>query len=474
MRFSDYFKIKRSRRDLWFDPVLSIDTPLFVDPFLLYAQEWGPFKGSHAEIIGFFNYVFKLIAAAQGKPSSLRYQKAIQALIFPEVQELCLGYTESGTRGSGSGRDLAKVIAGAIWEAIQAGTDEITHFEEISILRERIGADRISDITSGLLRRRLATYTAKVCSQHRIPVDTANYSRGFYDTNQEMWIPISAGLPRNPYSRRPVLLAPQRYLRHLPTINAHDFWDYCYFNENETIRKEFSYDVTSRVSKSEIIELARRHPELRRAYVENVEGRSPGPYDIELDEKGYVRWYDATAIYCQNRPLAFQITSETDFFKVVDQMVDEYRHFVENNAGWRLLWNDNGTRKGERAAQLLFLGIVKHYCQANNIDISREVNIGKGPVDFKVAIGYSFRALLELKLARNTKFWNGLSKQLPAYQRAERVKCGYFIVIVFSESDIQRVKEIQQVIGKVNQATGYAVKGIVIDARPEQPSASKL
>lgn len=474
MRFSDYFKIKRSRTDRWFDPILSIDTPLFLDPFLLYAQEGGPFKESHAEIIGFFNYVFKLIATAQGKPSSVRYQKAVQTLIFPEVQELCLGYTEGGTRGSGSGYELASVIAGAIWEAIQAGMEEITHFEEISILREGIGADRISDITAGLLKRRLVNYTTKIIRRHEIPVHEVNYSRGFYNVAQEMWIPLSAALPQNPYNKRPILLVPQRYLRHLPTVNAHDFWDYCYFNENETIRREFSYDVTRRVTKREIIQLARRHPELRRAYVENVEGRSPGPYDLELDEKGYVRWYDATAIYCQKRPLAFHITSEADFFKVIDQMVDEYRHFVENNAGWRLLWNDNGTSKGERAAQLLFLGIVKHYCQANNIDISREVNIGKGPVDFKVAIGYSLRALLELKLARNTKFWNGLSKQLPAYQRAERVKCGYFIVIVFSESDIERLKDIQQIIGKVNQATGYAIKGIVIDARPEQPSASKL
>jgi hypothetical protein len=75
-------------------------------------------------------------------------------------------------------------------------------------------------------------------------------------------------------------------------------------------------------------------------------------------------------------------------------MLDEFRNYIENNRGWSLLWNDNGIAKSEEAAQLLFLGIVKHYCRANNIDISPEVNIGRGPADFKISQGYEFRSLL--------------------------------------------------------------------------------
>jgi len=75
-----------------------------------------------------------------------------------------------------------------------------------------------------------------------------------------------------------VLLAPRKYLRELPTINADDFWEYCYSNENETLRNEFNYDVARHVSKEEVIRLARRHPEIRRAYLNFIEKQSPHPY----------------------------------------------------------------------------------------------------------------------------------------------------------------------------------------------------
>lgn len=35
MRFSEAFDIVRTHVDDWFDPNLSIDTPLFVDPIML-------------------------------------------------------------------------------------------------------------------------------------------------------------------------------------------------------------------------------------------------------------------------------------------------------------------------------------------------------------------------------------------------------------------------------------------------------
>jgi hypothetical protein len=66
MLFSECFKITQIPDDKWFDPVLSIDTPLFLDPFLIYAKEEGNFLGSHKEIIAFFNTIFKIIAQARG------------------------------------------------------------------------------------------------------------------------------------------------------------------------------------------------------------------------------------------------------------------------------------------------------------------------------------------------------------------------------------------------------------------------
>ena len=159
MKFSELFKLATTQADNWFDPVLSVDTPLFIDPFLIYDQERGPFRGSHAEIVRFFKQMFTLIAKSGGNKQSTRYLKAVDDLIFPEVAELCLGYTQSGTKGAGSGSELGRLMAGAIWDAIETGLHNIKHFEEVAILRENIGPDRISDATANLLRHRLAAYT---------------------------------------------------------------------------------------------------------------------------------------------------------------------------------------------------------------------------------------------------------------------------------------------------------------------------
>lgn len=66
MRFSELFEISRGTDEDWFDPVLVVDTKLFIDPFLIYAQETGHFRGSHQEVIAFFNDVFHLVAKTKG------------------------------------------------------------------------------------------------------------------------------------------------------------------------------------------------------------------------------------------------------------------------------------------------------------------------------------------------------------------------------------------------------------------------
>jgi hypothetical protein len=236
LKFSELYGVWRTREDEWFDPVLSVDTRLFIDPFLIYSKEGTCFRGSHSEIIAFFNQMFRLIAECRGARESLRYQKAVGDLVFPEVQELCLGYTEAGTGGLGSGGDSARLIADAIWEAIRSGLKKLRHFEEITILREGMGADRISDMTAGILRRRFASYTSAICRRHNVPTETVHYRRGSYDRRSQLWVPLDAQLPINPYNRKPILLVPRRYLRDLPTINADDFWDYCWVNENELLR----------------------------------------------------------------------------------------------------------------------------------------------------------------------------------------------------------------------------------------------
>ncbi len=474
MKFSEAFNVKQQADDTWFDPILNLDSKLFIDPFLIYSQQIEFFEDAHDDIITIFNKAYMLISRVAGDSSHNSWKKASNILLFPEAQEFCIGYATANQTGSGTGRGFSKLMCEAIWESIEAGIQEIKHFEEIGILREGIGADRISDITASILKYRFIKYTESVCKKHQIPTNALRYDHGVYNDQYTRWMPLEANLPRNPCTGAPVILTPKKFLRDLPTISADTFWGYCRENENEQIRTDFSIDISQGVKKSDIIRFAKEHPAIRQKYISAIEKQRPDPYDLEKDKNGVFGWYEASKVYCKKSPVSVYFQNEDEFKETIKSLVMEFRNYVENNGGWKLLWNDNFTPKREEASQFLMQGILKHWCRANNIDLSREVNIGRGPVDFKISQGHEFRTLLELKLAKNTKFWGGLTKQLPKYMEAESVSIGYFIAVLKTENDFRRMKDIQAKVEEVNKATKYQIYSLFIDATRDKPSASNL
>jgi hypothetical protein len=141
-----------------------------------------------------------------------------------------------------------------------------------------------------------------------------------------------------------------------------------------------------------------------------------------------------------------------------------------------LLWNTpHNEEKPELSPQLLFRGIASSYCRANNISIDREVNLGRGPVDFKFSNGYSRRAHLEVKKLHNGKFWNGLSEQLPSYLKSDEVRDGWFLAIRYRDgkSATDRIKELPGKVRTVGAMKGLNLRYALIDGRPKA-SASKL
>lgn len=70
MQFSEAFEIERSEQDDWFDPDLSIDTRLFLDPFLLLDEKEhreSLFADAHDQLIEHFARCYELLAKAGAK-----------------------------------------------------------------------------------------------------------------------------------------------------------------------------------------------------------------------------------------------------------------------------------------------------------------------------------------------------------------------------------------------------------------------
>ncbi len=213
MLFSQQFEISSTTVDDWFDPILFIDTPLFIDPFLIFDGEAGVFQGSHAEIIAFFDLMFQLVARSGGNEASKHWQKAISLLSLREVHELCLGYSNAGTHGSGSGTERAAQICSGLLTAIRQEVQQLAHFEEVQIFQAGFGPDRISDATAGIIRHRLAQYTADVAARNNLPTSHVRYFKSKFSVENERWQSGNFDLPLNPYSGDPILLVPKDYLR---------------------------------------------------------------------------------------------------------------------------------------------------------------------------------------------------------------------------------------------------------------------
>ena len=230
-----------------------------------------------------------------------------------------------------------------------------------------------------------------------------------------------------------------------------------------------------KVDKDTIVATAREHMDSVRTWAEAREGSPAEPYDLERDAKGVVQWERAAADFTAENPLAISPPQTPEQFdRVIEQMIDRFRLFIEEQRGWWLLW-DRGDEKPELAPQLVFYGIARNYCAANNIVIDPETDFGRGPVDFKFSNGYVRRAHLEVKKLHNGKFWNGLDRQLPTYMESDEVEKGWFLAVRYRDGRKwdQRERELPGRVRAASEAHGRDLRSALVDARPRE-SASRL
>lgn len=472
MLFSEQFQAAWGKSDDWFDPILDDDTKIFVDPFLIFKEELGFWADAHSSVIDHFNLCFHLIAEGNLNPNSVRYRKAVDLLAFTEPRELCLGYTQRGTSGAGSGRGFASIVARLIADSIRRGIEDIQHFEELGIFEEGIGADRISDMTCTILKSRLIEYTQSVATTHSLPTERHIVRSSAYDSGRLRWSNAEVDLPTNPFTNGPILLVPKRFLNKLPTLNADDWWD---AYENEHLRTDMNYEVLGNVDKQTIVRAARSNPDFVREWTIRKEDEPVESYDLLADPEGVYQWDPASKAYVFDHPIAFKVPqTKEEFFQIVDKVVNQFKLFVEEQGGWYLLW-DGTNEKPEHAVQLLFRGIAKHYCEANRVVLDAEVDLGRGPVDFKFSNGYQRRAHLEIKKVHSGQFWHGLEEQLPSYMVSDEVDDGWFMAVRYRDTkgQKQRVLELPNVVSAAASKHHKNLRYALVDAR-RKPSASNI
>ncbi len=91
-----------------------------------------------------------------------------------------------------------------------------------------------------------------------------------------------------------------------------------------------------------------------------------------------------------------------------------FKGYIENQDGYKLI-NRAGQPFSRESEVQLFFGLIWY---GTEFDVNREVNNGRGPVDFEVSDGSVDKTLIEFKLGSNTGLKRNLEKQVAIYEAA--------------------------------------------------------
>jgi hypothetical protein len=168
-----------------------------------------------------------------------------------------------------------------------------------------------------------------------------------------------------------------------------------------------------------------------------------------------------------------QINSSDDLLEFVRGAIQKFRFWVEDLGGWRVFWNDSSEAMPESSMQLILLLALKNYCEMAGVHFDREVETGRGPVDFAFSGDRRTRVLVEMKKISHKEFWQGLRVQTPIYMRSQEVERAVFLVVRDSDRGAanQRWHSIVGEADVISRQTGLRIKVERVDILSKQPAS---
>lgn len=482
MRFSSAAGITLSGGEEWFDPVLEQDSPLYIDPYLIFDDADPMWSGAFERVTEFFANATTLVLAANGARDTPAWRKAARMLKFPEPSEFALGVSLGTPLGAGTGEVFAARIADVLALVGKDAAPDLASIAGFGLFTDGIGVDRISDIISNILKSYFITYTKRVLADNGIAGERVCVTNARWDARGN-WRDDDYMLFKSSVTDKAVLLAPKRFLKDIPRVEPDHFWDWAATFEAQALRDDLNLDISQSLTKSEKVQSARRialqRPAVALRYLASVSEKRHAPYDMTKDPSGLVSWYEngsaATDLIPADSASRAE-PSEPEFESWVLALARDFKFVIENTDAWRALWDDRHTsHRPEKIAQAIAGVMWRVQCKAANIDLNKETNIGRGPVDFKFSQGWSRRALLEVKYVGSTHFSRGAEKQLPQYLTSERINYGVYLAIAFTDRDLERdrLRLVEETCASIAGKLHRTIDLVVVDARPKLP-ASKL
>lgn len=480
--FSDVFRVDPADLEALgaFNISLVSDLPLFIDPFLLFNSPNAEYQRLHAEIIQYVKFLRDKSVAGQATDGLLAAW-----FVFKEVKQNWLGFSKSGNAGNGLGQDFARALRGSLqFVFADFGDEKVTkgsHLEKLTLIRTGVGRDNISDFTTTLIKRFLLDYTQAFAQKYVHPRLRKVFmvERVHFNYETETWVNEKYDLPV--FEDDYVLLTPKDILTKDETwINRGDL-----LQRFESIadalpdaalrdlvsnhfRKQLSKKPTDQEVREAKSNTIQEFPQIIENYIreredDGDEAQAVSKAKVQFTEQAYVNAVKELLVVLQ---------ASTPFYQTVGNTKEEakkrvlfLKDVIENKDGYRIFWPDGEPLRTENDVQILYR---LTWC-GTVTEIDREVNNGRGPVDFKASRASLDKSLIEFKLASNTKLKQNLQNQVEIYKQANNTDRALKIITYFREEELLRVEGILKELG-----LSKCEDIILIDARADnKPSASK-
>ena len=180
MKISNHYNLNKTQAELDFvDINIEQDLPVFIDPFFLGIRKDNWSIEATRIIQSFFQRVLDLLNQNNEHDARELFQH------LGEVNETCLGMSRGNPRGRGVGERDSNDIFDSIVTSRAAQTGLIQDLQDNILFVDGFGKDKLSDMTTNIIRKSLIEYTQKQCELHNIPLSDG-VPTGFYWNRRTM------------------------------------------------------------------------------------------------------------------------------------------------------------------------------------------------------------------------------------------------------------------------------------------------
>jgi hypothetical protein len=216
-KFSTYFHINGSQSELDFvDVSTDYDLPVYVDPYAIEIQD-DVWSEKCSELIRSF---FLEVLDALRDDDDLRAHNLMSHLHEPA--ETFLGVSSDEPQGRGVGRVQAGQIVNSIRRSKAFRTGVLSDLSEVALFVEGVGRDKISDLTTNVIRSKLVEYTQQQCDLYAIGLESYN-GPPMWHAQRKNWINKEVDLPH--IEGVPVILVPKYAVRRELSLNSQEFYN---------------------------------------------------------------------------------------------------------------------------------------------------------------------------------------------------------------------------------------------------------